>query len=411
MAKSTIKNLDGLLEKYIGSNKKIVDVVETSLVAPGENYGSYLMRLDLTLKNEDNNEEEELHLVAKLIPDNQMAQDIFNIQITVKKEIYFYEVMVPTLQQFQRENGVQNVIDCFPKFYGGRLNLHGNDEKVDSDSVILLENLYTAGYKNIDRQQGYDLQCTEMILNDLAGLHAIPLAIKMKDPEKFEKVVKSMCIDAFRLPPRPEDDENENSPEKELLEILYDCDKCLPYISKLKNKFRQKPNGPDAPVGPGTSRVVIEPWATFFHADMWVNNQMIKFKDGKPVASLIIDFQMYCYASAASDLCFFLFTSVQQSALENNFDKLVKYYHGCLIKYLQDLGCDVVPFSLQKFLEQFDLVVKKELFSSLMFMCLIAFAKKGGNSGMPTISSKEMPLHCKEKIWFIVQECGKRNWI
>lgn len=145
MPGDNIENLEGLLQQYIGPNKKIVNIKKGRLTAPGENYCSIMLKLDITLKNLEKGKEEKLHAVAKTI--NTEVNDFFKqaAHPQFEKEIAFYTEIVPTLQDFQREQGITEVLDLFPKLYAARRNLHGNDGEVDDDAVIILENLKEQG--------------------------------------------------------------------------------------------------------------------------------------------------------------------------------------------------------------------------------------------------------------------------
>lgn len=141
-----IVGLEDLVSKYINHDKKIVETVLTPLTAPGENFGSTILKVDLVLKGDDG-KTEPLCLVAKMLPQGAFFQMVFNVLVTFKLESAFYEVVVPTLQSFQRQQGVKDVIDFFPNFYGYRNNLNGGEE-VDSNAVLLMENLKTSGKNN-----------------------------------------------------------------------------------------------------------------------------------------------------------------------------------------------------------------------------------------------------------------------
>lgn len=144
-----IRNLREVLNRSIRRQQKITEIKIENLTAPGENYGSVMLKLDVVLKDEENGQQEEIHLVAKQLPDNEIAKRVFNNQITFKNEIAMYISIIPTLQNFQRENGVNEVIDCFSRFYGGRINLSGENGIVDEDAVIILENLILKGNLSI----------------------------------------------------------------------------------------------------------------------------------------------------------------------------------------------------------------------------------------------------------------------
>lgn len=142
-----IEKLEELLSQYVDKDKKIIETKLTRLTAPGENFGSTILKVDLILKN-NHGEFEPLSVVAKLLPESEFFQTVFNVQVTFKMESAFYEVIVPTLQEFEREQGVNNVIDFFPRFYGSRCNLNGTEE-IDGNAVLLLENLKITGKRII----------------------------------------------------------------------------------------------------------------------------------------------------------------------------------------------------------------------------------------------------------------------
>lgn len=138
-----IEKLDELVGQYIEKDKTISNVEIVRLTAPGENYGGTILKVDFVLKDK-NGATAPLSIVAKLIPEKEFFQKIFRINVTFKLEAAFYSTIIPTLLDFQREQGVPNLIDIFPKFYGARFNLDNGDE-VDGNAVLLLENLHSSG--------------------------------------------------------------------------------------------------------------------------------------------------------------------------------------------------------------------------------------------------------------------------
>lgn len=149
MSGKYIENLEGLLKKHLGSKKEIVDIKQETLTAPGENYCSIMLKLDITVNNLETGKEEEIHAVAKTI--NTEVNEFFrkSAHPQFKKEIAFYSEIVPALQKFQTEQGVADVLDLFPKLYATRKNLHGKDDEIDDDAIIILENLKVQGNYSI----------------------------------------------------------------------------------------------------------------------------------------------------------------------------------------------------------------------------------------------------------------------
>lgn len=140
-----IKKLEELISPHISTNKVIVDKKIGYLTAAGDNYGSIMLKIDLTLKDKTDQSTDNLSVVAKIIPTSEYFQEIFNIQVAFKNEIAFYDTIVPTLIEFKKKNGITEDSNLFPKLYGARINLNDQSDRVDKDGVIALENLKIEG--------------------------------------------------------------------------------------------------------------------------------------------------------------------------------------------------------------------------------------------------------------------------
>lgn len=137
-----VKNLEEILSLKLGQNKKI-DIVDITQ-PPAKGFGSLMLKVKVIVKDE-NNKEELLHLVAKKIPTAEASREYFDIQNTFKKEAAFYDIVVPILDEFQKAECIEDVLDNFAKFYGARFNLEGKSEVVDEDGVMLMEDLCIKG--------------------------------------------------------------------------------------------------------------------------------------------------------------------------------------------------------------------------------------------------------------------------
>ncbi|CAG9856397.1 unnamed protein product [Phyllotreta striolata] len=384
-----IANIRDLLAD-VSAGSRIIGVETTRLTAPGENYGSLMLRLDVRLAGG------ELRLVAKKLPTEELFQESFNVQVTFKNEIAMYQTVVPLLQKFQRENGVVDVIDCFPKFYGARINLDGS-EVVDEHAVLLLENLVANGYKNINRLDGFDLASTELILKDLAEFHAVPLALKLKKPEVFAGL-KQYCHD-YEFP-------------RGLVSMYFDSTKriikeneqCAPLIDKI-NFLTDVDRSP-----------VVEPFGTLVHCDLWCNNTMQRFDAaGVAVQNKFLDFQFLAYGSPASDLFFFLWTSVRCAVLKEHFERLLRHYHQHFVGTLAKLKCDVGDFGYDAFLEDIKRHCRFEVGHSINFILYVVHNVVTKEEfkfpdDIEKVASSVTPK-AKEIVWTMLLECEKRNWL
>ncbi|XP_072381946.1 uncharacterized protein [Diabrotica undecimpunctata] len=396
-----IEKLDELISGHIGKNKKVIDSKITRLTAPGENFGSEMLKVDLRLKSTDD-KEEDLHVVAKLIPENEFARAVFNVDVSFNVEKGFYNSIVPTLQDFQRKQGITKVIDCFPRLYGARNNLGNNGEKVDNNAALVLENLKIQGFDNIDRIKGFDLATTKMILKSLAEFHAIPVAIKLKDTKTFEKNIKAYMSCNFPAAPKP--------PVEDLFEVVYNAlqdetyKKFVPTIQESAKKFSLM------------SDEFREPFATISHRDLWVNNIMVKQEENTTKEVKIVDFQLYSYDSPAADIFFFLFSSVNFDVLRNHLDNLLHYYQQHFQNTLKDLNCDL-DFSYQKFVEELGLATRWELAHTIFMVFFVINGPKGGIPMPKDMNEKQDLSHIKlpdfvvDRAKWILSECDRRNWL
>ncbi|XP_018569808.1 uncharacterized protein LOC108909861 isoform X1 [Anoplophora glabripennis] len=406
MSEHKIEKLQEVLSGYIKKSQIISDKKITNLTAPGENFGSVMLKLDITLKDEKDGTEEELHAVAKMIPARESQRTLFNIQVTFKNEIGMYNVIAPTLRDFQRENGINQVIDCFPEFYGARINLDERNGTVDEDAVLILENLSIKGYGVVDRHVGFDLETAQLILKDLAAFHAIPLALKLRKPEVFESKIRPYLA-RFVRPSSPHNEQLYST----FIEIFQESNKCVPWMPKMKEVLKINETLQNA--------APREPFSTIIHGDAWVNNIMLKFQNRLPVGDKLIDFQICDYNSPAIDVFFFLFTSVQLSVLQDNFDGLIEFYHKHFISHLEKLKCDTAPFSLPKFLEEMKAATPFHLLHTIFMLLLVVFGKKEGSSidfdpelllENDRVRANIIPAG-KEKVWYLIHTCGTRGWL
>ncbi|CAG9856399.1 unnamed protein product [Phyllotreta striolata] len=406
------ESIESWISQDVLKGRKIVETVVEDLVGPGENFGGELLKLEVILEDETTKVRDVLHVAEKKIPVSEMFQKLFNVQTSFQAEINFYDKLVPIFQNFQRENNAKEIMDNFCQLYGYRLNLNGS-KVVDRDAFILLENLTYSGFRNVNRYIGFTLEEAQLVLKNMAALHAVPLAIKLKKPEVFANEIRPLLTNDIT-----QQNNNININIGSLLEdILWESDKCAPILSKVigalktaKTPQKYQPR---------------EPYATLSHTDLWVNNIMIKHQNGEPVACKFVDFQGYDYKSPAMDLLFFLLTSLQVDVLRDEFDILIKFYHKEFLNNLRELGCDVEPFNLLKFEEELATYALEVLQWCSGFILFIIYGPKEKPPVMeepppsfdPTGITfrdelrKMVRLEAKEKIQTIVQIYYRKNWL
>lgn len=140
-----VKNLGELITRFI-PNKTVISTDVDFLTAPGENYVSVVVGVDAFLKDDDTGKVEKLSMVGKCVPIREGHQEAMNFgKENYKSELNFYQVIVPTLQEFAKERGLKRDFDLFPKLVAYRANLHGENDEPDENCILLFENLSVDG--------------------------------------------------------------------------------------------------------------------------------------------------------------------------------------------------------------------------------------------------------------------------
>ncbi|XP_050304881.1 uncharacterized protein LOC126742293 [Anthonomus grandis grandis] len=354
-----IEDLDGLLRPHIKG--KIIDKKITRLTAPGENYGSLMLKVDLIVQK-DGEQEEVFHAVAKCVQPNKHMQEVFNTPTTFKNEIGWYEEAIPTLIQFQQDKGVEHVADYFMNLFGARVSVDPNSENVDDTAVILVENLIERGFKNASRLKGFSLIQSQEILKKLANFHATTIALKSENPELHNKKIKQFCMQKDKFEPPS------TSLFDAALRFLEEQPDTAPHVDLIKkNLYTPKEE---------FCRQNDPLWTTAVHSDFWVNNIMIS--EDNPPKVIILDLQVCSYESALADLVFFLGTSLEHEVSENHFDDLIQVYYQEFIKTLRELKFDqskLTQYTQENFKKELEKEGRKE-FSHVMFFIPVITAVK-----------------------------------
>lgn len=368
MVKSTVNskvnNLERILSKSYREKIKVLEENYSLLTAPGEHYGSVMLAIETKIKRGDGKEEKK-HLVAKLLPVNDLLRLAFDIYVTFKKEVVAYTQAIPALVEFQQENNVSKekyMDNFFPKCYGARVSLNDETDKVDDDGVLIFENLKVQGYKTEDRLVGFDLDSAKIVVRDLATIHATPIALKLLKPKVFEEKIRPSLTQykGFEVLPA----EVGQSFHNIIMETAKDIEELQPYLADLQKVVDY------FAVHPFVDRPApTEPWGTMQHSDYWVSNTMLlRDESGKAISNKMVDLQFLCYSTAPRDLLFFLFTSVINSVLDKHFDELIKIYYDSFIDTIRDYNLDLTPFSWESFQNELNITAPNEIYHVLLLL-------------------------------------------
>lgn len=310
---SRTSDLGNIFLRNSDSDSRIVALSSAPLTAPGENYGSVMLAVELTLEDTKSGKRRTVHAAVKMVPRNKLIQKLFIPEITFPKEIEMYRTVIPTFQRMQRKYGVKLVSDFVPKYFGSRIGLNSN--KFDLNAILMLENLKKAGFVHVDRTLGCDFDTARLVLRQLANLHALGVAVKLKEREMFFNQILPII-----KPIIPFYGFDLEKTQSQLMNIVREDPECEEYLERYWKTVGQSKYGTTEE---GASR---EPWATIAHCDFWISNVMVKLEANKAIDCKIFDFQFVTYDSPGRDLAVFIFTSVQNAVIRDRFDELIDEY-------------------------------------------------------------------------------------
>lgn len=401
-----VPHLTNLIKRNYGENVEILQEEIKSLTSPGENYGSIILAINLTVKQKDTIEK--LNLVAKCFPLSEMLKEAFDSVNTFKKEALAYIKAIPTLINFQKEFKIpeNKLLDVFPKCYGAYF---GADNKPE-DGVIFLENLKILNYDTGDRLIGFDLNQAKIIVSNLARFHAVTKSLEILKPELFKTEVMPCLMNDKALGTLPE------SIYKAMRESVLGTIRNVAVFEKYFPRIEKA-------VDFGEAELINfrmpsdEIWACMTHGDYWVNNVMLqKNSQNETINNKIVDLQFIRYDSPVRDLLFLAFTSFKEEVVLNNLDAIIKIYYEKFVEVLTEFKINLVNYSWDAFLTEIKTEAFKE-FYHISFMFKFICTKKGSTSSLDNFHPNEWarmdllgPEH-KEKLLLTVSEFIKRNWI
>lgn len=398
-----IQKFDELLAQTLGNGFQIKHLEWKPLTAAGENYGSVILAITVTLSR--SNKVETLNLVTKRPPTTAYLLDLFNSPVSFKKELHFYSSMAKAFINLQLENGIneKDLTNLVPKYFGGRLGLK-IPEKFDEQAAIVLENLKCVGYDIEDRIFGLDKKHTEFAIQGLAKLHAFSTALMINKPELYKKiateVVEKVATEAS---------------EKcvfDLIQLarsyLQKIEEVKPYLEGINKTIEhgiQEEQNPE---------IVEEPWGTLLHNDFWVNNMMFRHDErGEILDMKIVDFQLCSHDYGVKDLIFFLVSSATKEILDNKLDDMLDLYYSCFIRTLQTMKVDTKRFSKQKFDEIVNRLAPQKFNQCIMMLQVI----KGPRRSKSGIDNDDIFINLDEndvynqKLLHTVRLFDKRGWL
>ncbi|KAJ9599336.1 hypothetical protein L9F63_010182 [Diploptera punctata] len=286
----------------------------------------------------------ELNLFLKTLPGDLLRKELFDSPVYFRNEVAFYKNVFPKFEEFQRSRiKEQEAFSAVPFCY----HAFSDGEK----DTIVLKNIKSDGFMMPNSREVLGLPELHLVMRELGRFHAVSLAMKDQEPEKFktikdsleetvwnerfiEKLGKRMftdtCEGAFRL---VKETHAADSRYSVALQRLRDN-----IVDVMKHQV--SPN---------------EPLSVITHGDFWVNNFMFQYSEPDVLERMcFLDFQQSRYASPAVDVGSALYMCMDKAS-RGHRDALLRSYHDSLGELMRALGSDPDElFPFEKLEEELD---------------------------------------------------------
>uniref|UniRef100_A0A0A9VYS8 Citrate synthase, mitochondrial n=1 Tax=Lygus hesperus TaxID=30085 RepID=A0A0A9VYS8_LYGHE len=303
----------------------------------------------------------ERSVLMKRQPANVIRRQAFRCDPAFRNETHSYETIVPIMSEFA--GWAMPFPDCH----------HA------SSQLIVLQDLQPLGFKMADRKKGLDMEHSELAMKALARFHGTSLAMKHVDRVKFEgirslttelafapdsePVFGASVENALRMALTALEDE---SSAGESWSTSWELGEALHNLRTLKGSVFRRLQALTRPT---------EPLSVLCHGDLWLNNMLFRYNGDAVEEVKFVDLQVMRYSSLATDLLYFLSTSVEPSVLRFHQEDLVSIYHEALVETVSKLAPDAPKITIEQINDQIE---ELALFGLLMgFLLLPAITVEG----------------------------------
>lgn len=197
---------------------------------------------------------------------------------------------------------------------------------------IFLEDLKVDDFTMVNhRTEPITLEHVKLVMKGLAKFHAISLAMKDQQPEKFKKLASQLPDILIRKDDKHMQDFLNFWPAAVIGAITDPVDAHIKqkveklYERKQMDIAAESVDGKDA-----------EPYSVICHGDLWTNNTMFKNdSNGKPIDLRFLDYQISRYSSPACDISYYLYCCTTKELRDKHYDTFLRTYHETMSEHLK----------------------------------------------------------------------------
>ncbi|XP_052890996.1 uncharacterized protein LOC128299163 isoform X2 [Anopheles moucheti] len=281
-----------------------------------------------TISERDRNEV----YLCKIPPLDDDRREQFGSMTAFAREVLVYDRFLPTIYEYQRERGILSPEDG--GFFHTPRCYYAHCDEVAQESVIIMEDLREREFRLWNKHKIIDYDHATLFMTHLGRLHAISLAMKRDQPERFEQ---------FKLPNPFDPMLKADGPFKNMilsqLQMVIDALNEQDTIERAKME-QLKEEVFDELLRCGTAQLA-EPYTVVGHGDCWTNNMMFRYEEGKPQEIILFDWQVMRYVTPVQDIVYFIFCCTDEEFRREYYEEMLDIYYRSLSTMLAKLQHDV----------------------------------------------------------------------
>ncbi|XP_014239154.1 uncharacterized protein LOC106674453 [Cimex lectularius] len=267
-------------------------------------------------------------LVLKLLPRDPFSRFFVTEAQFDLREIKFYTKIAPELHEFQKDYLIEpekSIELPIPQCYHARYSGSG-DSPVES--VLVLENLKSSGYEVMEFARGLTLDQAKSALEAVAKLHALSLAMKVKEDIPLDKKYPFLFQTARAT------DSYQQLVERGLPQLAQFLETRPGHAAVMEALISMKNDTKELISSLLTPR---EPMALITHTDFWCNNLLFRSDN----SCKILDWQMVTYSRPTNDVALLIVSSVPTELRRRHTNTLLDHYWGKFTELSKLLNIDI----------------------------------------------------------------------
>ncbi|XP_069958691.1 uncharacterized protein [Cherax quadricarinatus] len=355
-----------------GSEAKLISWSIEDFTNKGDNYATIVTSVSVQFSLLG--KEQSSSYVVKLNPKRPTNKEfsVFSL-LLFKKEVEFFEEILPLLNYELTAVGL-SPLRLAKWFY---TSLEKGKE------MIFVEDLRSRGFKLFDRKKSMGVAHATLILQELAKLHAASFLLQARFPTqdladrfkhiKFDWLIspespKKMFYDMFS---------GQFSAAEQMLHNIEGYAVAEQWLAKHKNNFFDLIDNQLA----RNSK-----FDAICHGDCWNNNVLFRNNaEGDPIEVMLLDLQLNRIASPATDLNYFLYTSLHGHKRKANLQGFLSSYYEAFQEVMTAAEKDI-PFSPEELCQEYK---DKIIFGILSSVMLVTVMLSESDDAIDIINAKE----------------------